>query len=242
MECRKFLTILAVFLAAVLIVQPVLSENVTATSDNLENDVATGYFNNAEQLVVKGDYENAVKLFDQALASNTTMLEKTDALLYLYRDKAYAQIQLEKYSDAAMTLDAGLAIYPSDAMLWNNKGQALEKLGKTQDALIAYDKAVSFNPTYTLAHVNRGLILNEMGRYPEAVAAFSQANETDPFNEDILAGLEAAKTGEAEARQTMTLIIVFVLVLAIGIVVWYVRFRKPADPVPEETKKKSRKK
>ena len=41
------------------------------------------------------------------------------------RDKAYAQIQLENYTDAIATVDAGLALYPRDAMLWNNKGIAL---------------------------------------------------------------------------------------------------------------------
>ena len=49
--------------------------------------------------------------FDKALAENKTMLEKTDALLYLYQGKTYAQIQLGKFSDAVATADAGLAIY-----------------------------------------------------------------------------------------------------------------------------------
>ncbi len=146
------------------------------------------------------------------------------------RDKAYAQIQLGNYNDAIATVDAGLAFYPGDAMLWNNKGKALEKLGKNQDALIAYDNAVSLNQNYTLAHVNRGIILSQMGRYSEAVAAYSQANETNPFNEDILTGLEAAKKGEAESNLTMTIVLAVVLITAIGIVVWYVKFRKPAEP------------
>lgn len=242
MECRKFLTILAVFLAAVLIVQPVLSENVTVTSENLEKDTATTLYNSGATLLNKGDYENAITLFDQALASNTSMIKKTDAHLYLFQNKAFAQIQLGNYTGAITTLDEGLALYPGDAMLWNNKGKALEKLGKPQDALIAYDKAVSLNQNYTLAHVNRGLILSQMGRFSEAVAAFSQANETNPFNEDILAGLEAAKTGEAESTRTMTIITVIVLVTVIGIVVWYVRFRKPTIPAPEKKTKKSEKK
>lgn len=241
MDIRKFPTILAVFLVAVLIVQPVFSAT-TVTSDNLEKDEATVFYNNGDILVVKGDYVNAIALFDKALASNTTMIKKSDALLYLYRDKAYAQIQLEKYSDAVATVDSGLAIYPNDAMLWNNKGKALEKLGKSQDALMAYDKAVSFDQNYTLAHVNRGIILSQMGRYSEAVAAYSKANETNPFNEDILDKLEAAKKGEAESTRTMTILIVIILIAAIGIVVWYVKFRKPAEPAPEKKKKKSEKK
>lgn len=261
MDIRKFPTILAVFLVAVLIVQPVLSAdnladilsagnvvNVTNQTSDLERDIATSYFNYAQRLLaacVPGgscDYESIIKLYDQALASNTTMLKKTDGILYLYQGKAYAQIQLEKYSDAVATADAGLAINPQDAILWNNKGYALTRLGKTQDALAAYDKSVSFDRNYTIAHINRGDVLSQMGRYSEAVAAYTRANETDPFNVAASGGLKAAKKSESESNQTMTILIVIVLIAAIGIVVWYVKFRKPADPAPEDKKKRSKKK
>ncbi|MGB9176618.1 MAG: tetratricopeptide repeat protein [Methanoregula sp.] len=252
MDFRKFPAILAILLVTVLVVQPVLSAT-TTTSDNLEKDIATSYFNNAQRLLAacapgaSCDYESAIKMYDQALASNTTMLEKTDGLLYLYQGKAYAQIQLENYSAAVATVDAGLAVYPKDAMLWNNRGYALYRLGKTQDALTAYDKSVSFDGNYTNALLNRGNLLSEMGRYSEAAATFIRANETDPFNINASDGLKAARTGESRnnqnaTNQPMTILIVIVLVAAIGIIVWYVKFRKPADPAPEEKKNNSKKK
>jgi len=240
MDFRKLPIILAILLLTVLIVQPVLSANYTLTSDNLEKDAATGLYNSGEVLLVKGDYGNAIQLFDQALASNTTMLIKTDALLYLYRDEAYAKIQLGNTTDAIATMDAGLALYPSDPMLWNNKGYALNLLGKTQDALTAYDKSISFNPNYTTAYLNRGDALSQMGRYTEAAAAFTRANETDPFNIAAADGLAAAKKGESGS--SMTGILVIVLIVAAGIIVWYVKFRKPAVPAPEEKNEKTKKK
>ena len=261
MNFGKFPTVLAVFLMAVLIVQPGLSADSTAdvvSADNrtpgtnmtedLERDLATSYFNYAQKLLAacvdtsSCDYESAIRFYDQALASNTTMLKKTDGLLYLYQGKAYAQIQLENYPDAVATGDAGLSVYPDNAMLWNNKGYALYRLGKTQEALTAYDKSVSFDRNYTIAHINRGDVLSRMGRYTEAVAAYTRANETDPFNIAASDGLEAAKKGETESTRTMMILIAIILVAVIGIVVWYVRFRKPAEPVPRETKKKSKKK
>ena len=253
MNFRKYLIILAILLLTVLIVPPVLSadnmalflnsSNVTnVTSYHLENDTATGLYNSGDVLVVKGDYENAIMLFDRALASNTTMLKKTDAILYLYRDKAYAQIQLGNYTDAIATVDAGLALYPSDAMLWNNKGYALSRLGKAQDALAAYDKSVSFDRNYTTAYINQGDILSQMGSYTEAVAAYTKANETDPFNIAAADGLAAAKKGESQSFPTMTILIVIVLIAAAGVVIWYVKFRKPAEPAPEEKREKIKKK
>ncbi len=261
MNFRKYLLILAVFLLTVLIVQPALSaddisgvvSNMSVTSGNttrivtnqtsdLEQDRASYYYNNAERVLINGHFENAIELFDQALALNTTMMKKTDALMYLYRDKAYAQIQLEKYNDAIITADAGLAVYPSDAMLWNNKGYALSRIGKPQDALNAFDTSISFDSNYTTAYINRGDILSQMGRYPEAVSAYTRAGETDPGNPVALEGLTNAKKGAADSARTMTIVLVIVFVVAIGIAVWYVRFRKPAEPEPEEKKAKSKKK
>jgi tetratricopeptide (TPR) repeat protein len=255
MNFRRYLIVMAVVLLAVLAVQPALSaDNLTGflTSKNvssvtnytadLEKDAGTLNYNYGVQSVTLGDYTAAIGFFDKALAENTSMLEKTDALLYLYQGKAYAQIKLEKYSDSVATADAGLAKYPKDAMLWNNRGWALQNLGKSQEALAAYDKAVSIDGNYTNALINKGNILSQMGKYSEAVAAYTQANETDPFNIAASDGLELAKKGESASSQTMTIIMAVVLIAAIGIVVWFVKFRKPAEPEPEEKKKRSKKK
>jgi tetratricopeptide (TPR) repeat protein len=255
MDFRKFPAILAILLVTVLVVQPVLSAT-TMTSDNLERDVATSYFNNAQRIIAacapgaSCDYESAIKMYDQALASNITMLKKSDGLLYLYQGKAYAQIQQENYSAAVATVDAGLAVYPNDAMLWNNKGYALYRLGKTQDALAAYDKSVSLDGDYTNALLNQGNLLNEMGRYSEAAAIFIKANETDPFNINASDGLKAARAKAGESGnelppvtdQPMTALIVIVLVVALCAIVLYVTTRKQAGPAPEEKKDTSKKK
>ena len=127
-------------------------------------------------------------------------------------------------------------------MLWNNKGYALYRLGKTQDALVSYNSAISQDGNYTNAYINKGNVLSDMGKYSEAVAAYKQANETDPFNIAAFDGLEAARKNEAASSQTTTIILVVVLIAAVGIVVWYVKFRKPSEPAPEDKKKRSRKK
>jgi tetratricopeptide (TPR) repeat protein len=259
MNFRKYLTILAIFLLAVLAVQPALAVNnltdvvvgpatgnVTKTVVNytadLEKDAATKLFNYGQQSVILGDFTNAISYYDKALAENQTMLIKTDAILYLYQGKAYSLIQLEKYNDAITTADKGLALYPKDAMLWNNRGYALYRLGKTQEALASYNSAISHDGNYTNAYINKGNVLSDMGKYSEAVAAYKQANATDPFNIAAFDGLEAAKKNEGASSQTTTIILVVILIAAAGIVVWYVKFRKPSEPAPEEMKKRSKKK
>jgi tetratricopeptide (TPR) repeat protein len=255
MNFRRYLIFLAVLLLTVLVVQPVLSaENMTEVitgknvasvtnyTADLEKDAANQLYNYGVQSITIGDYSNAIAFFDKALAENTTMLKKTDALLYLYQGKTYSLIKLEKYSDTVVTADAGLAIYPGDAMLWNNKGWALQNLMKDQEALAAYDKAISLDGNYTNALLNKANLLNRMGKYPEAAAAFIRANETDPFNINASDGLEAAKKGGSGSAQTTTIIMAIVLIALIGIVVWYVKIRKPTNPAPEEKKTKFKKK
>src|SRR5512138_3298187 len=208
MNFWRYPAMLAVLLLAILVAQPAFAaanmsevltgenvKNVTNQTADLEKDMATKYFNYAQTQLAgcrdTCDYDGILKLYDQALGENTTMLKKTDALQYLYQGKSYVLIQQEKYTDAIAAADAGLAFYPNDAMLWNNRGYALEQLGKTQDALTAYDKAVNLDGNYTNAQINRGNVLSRMGRYTEAVSAYAKANETDPFNVAAVDGLEA---------------------------------------------------
>lgn len=207
-------------IVCICIVQPVLA-GTEQVKDN-----ATSYYNAAEVLLVKGEYERAINTFDQALAENTSMMKVSEGLLYTYRDKAYAQIQLGRYGDAIATLEQGIALYPKDQMLWNNKGYALYKLERNQDALTAYDKAISFQQNYTIALINKGDVLSKMGRYQEAIDAYREAIESDPGNYDATTGLAAAEKGAASALPVTTIMLIVIVIVAAGVAVWYVKFRK----------------
>jgi tetratricopeptide (TPR) repeat protein len=200
-------------------------------------DIATSYYNHAETAIEKGNYEEAITLFDLALASNTTMIKWSDALLYTYRDKAYCQIQLEQYENAIATIDAGLAEYPKDAMLWNNKGYADYRLGRYQDALDAYNRAIQEDREYTIAMINRGDTLFAMGRCGDAVSAYNDALATDPGNRDATAGLARAQECAGPSALTMTIVIIIIVLIIAGGAVWYLKFRKPAEETKSEEKK-----
>jgi tetratricopeptide (TPR) repeat protein len=237
MKSRQILTILVFLLLAGCLVQPVASAaNVSVSTGPQDN--ATSYYNNGDLLVVRGEYENAITLFDLALASNTSMIDKTGGLLYLYRDKAYAQIQLARYNDALTTLAAGLAKYPKDPLLWNNQGYAFFRIGKLPDALTSYNTAISFDQNYTTALINKGDTLSGMGRYTDAIDAYTRANETDPGNQAAAEGITKAQTAAQAAAKssawTTSVILVVVLIAAAGVAVWYFKVRKPQAPAKEE--------
>jgi tetratricopeptide (TPR) repeat protein len=218
-------------------VQPVFAETDTNTSN------ASIYYNYGSVSASIGDFQRAVGYFDMALASNTTLVAKSDTLLYIYKDKAAALIDLGQYDNAIKTADQGLALYKKDPGLWNNKGYALYKLNKYDDAISAYTTAISAaeaqNTTYIKGYINKGIALNAAGRPYDAVGAFNKALELDPGNADATTGLT-----EAQAAATKLNIVLAVIVLVVlGIVIWYVKFRKPADSkgTPGNKEKRSKK-
>lgn len=263
MNFKGYTIILAVLFMAVLAVQPALSQgnlseavasrNMTAVlsaknvasvinqTDQLVQDNASVYYNYGAQSLDAGDLDNALRYFDKALAENTSMINQTNALKYLYEGKAYILIQKKNYTEAVTTINEGLAINPNDPLLWNNKGYALSLLGKQPDALKAYNAAIALNGNYTKALINKGDLLVQMGQFSDAVTAYTRADETDPGNEAAAAGLATAKKGESESATTTTIVAVIVIIIAAGVCVWYLKFRKPAEPAPKEKRTKSKK-
>jgi tetratricopeptide (TPR) repeat protein len=236
MKIRTIVYILAIILLIGGFVVPVAAE------ENQTPDAGTTFYNAGIKLLNSNEYDRAIVLFDQALASDTTMIRQSDALLYTYQGKSYALIQLNRYEDAVQTLDEGLKVYPKDFMLWNNKGYALYNLGKYSDALTSYDMALSIDQNYTPSLVNKGDTLYKMGRFTDAVDAYSKANVTDPGNTRAMEGLEKAQeAAKSEIPLTLITSIVIVVIVAGG-AIYYLKFRKPAEDKPTDKKPKGKKK
>jgi tetratricopeptide (TPR) repeat protein len=236
MKNRNIVYILAILLLISGFIVPVAAE------ENQTPDAGTTFYNAGIKLLNSNEFDRAIVLFDQALASDTTMIRQSDALLYTYQGKSYALIQLNRYEDAVQTLDEGLKIYPKDFMLWNNKGYALYNLGKYADALKSYDMALSIDQNYTQSLVNKGDTLYKMGRFTDAVDAYSKANVTDPGNTKAMEGLEKAQEAAKSEIPLTSIAIILILVIVAGGIIYYLKFRKPAEEKPTEKKTKSKKK
>jgi tetratricopeptide (TPR) repeat protein len=193
MKIRQCIHILAILLVVLGFVLPVMA------AENKTPDAATAFYNTGVLLLEEKEYARAIAAFDQALASNTTMIWWSDALLYTYQNKAYALIQLNNYTAAVQTIDEGLATYENDEKLWYNKGFALFKLGRYQEAINAYDKVLMINNQSVPALNNKGDTYFQMGRYQEAVDSYIRAKEIDPGNSYAADGLEKAQRELATA-------------------------------------------
>jgi len=236
MKIGHFICVLAIAVLITGFIPPVLAEG------NETADAATNYYNIGVRYLAANDFQQAIDFFNLALASNTTMIQKSDGLLYTYQGKAYALIQLTRYNDAIGTIDEGLVIYPKDPMLWNDKGYSLFSLGKNQDAVNAYDTAISFDQNYTSALINKGQALYQMGKYQDAVDAYTRADATDPGNSEAAEGLAQAQGAAAAATQTVVVIAGIILIVVAGGIVWYMKFHKSTEEKTSEKKTKGKKK
>jgi tetratricopeptide (TPR) repeat protein len=236
MRIGNIVCILSIILLITAFVAPVAAE------ENQTPDAGTTFYNAGVRLLNSNEYERAISVFDQALASDTTMIRQSDALLYTYQGKSYALIQLNRYEDAVQTLDEALKIYPKDFMLWNNKGYALYNLGKYPDALKSYDTALSIDQNFTQSLINKGDVLYKMGRFSDAVDAYSKASITDPGNQKAMEGLEKAQEAAKSEIPLTSIVIIVILVIVASGVIYYMKFRKPAEVKPTEKKTKGKKK
>jgi tetratricopeptide (TPR) repeat protein len=230
MKIRQFIPVLAILLLVFVFVQPVM------TAENRTEDAATKFYNIGVNLLEEKEYIRAIAAFDQALASNTTMIRMSDGLLYLYQNKAFALIQLNNYTEAIQTIDQGLSLYPNDEKLWYNKGYVSFRLGQYQDAITAYDKVIQINNQSVPALNNKADTYFQMGRYQDAVDTYSRANAIEPNDSYSLAGLTKAKSAAATANQTTLVILVIILAVAAGVLVYYIKNRKPAEQKKPERK------
>lgn len=216
MHVRQIVTILAILTMVAICVQPVAAAT---------EDAATNYYNIAEQSISVGDYQKALEYFDKALASNTTLLGMGDGLMYTYKDKSGVLTDLGRYDEAIKTADLGLIQFRNESGLWNNKGYAYYRMGKYNEAVDAYNNAVRIDPTYLKGWINKGNALMKAGRAGEAVDAYNKALEIDPGNSDATAGIKEAQG----AATTTNFVLAAIVLIGLGIVIWYVKFRKTGD-------------
>ena len=121
----------------------------------------------------KGNYENALALFNQALKINP----HDD---YSWFKLGYILDELGRCEEAVTSLDKAIEINPDYDHAWNNRGIVLSNLGNNEEALDSYNKAIELNPEHYDALNNRSLVLGELGRYEEAVASYDKAIEINP--------------------------------------------------------------
>jgi tetratricopeptide (TPR) repeat protein len=137
----------------------------------------------AEQLVKagiachdKGDYETALKRYDEVLALDS-MYKSALA------EKAYTLLAMLRYEDAVRYCERVINAYRGDDILlgvYVTYGNALDGLHRTDQALQAYDEGIRQFPAYYQLYYNKGVACYAAQRYEEAIPCLQKAVMLDP--------------------------------------------------------------
>ncbi len=161
-------------------------------------------YEQAEKLLLKQKYEEAIVFFDKALEKLpryvNAWLKKGDALsnlnrydeaLYCYEKvlqinpesadawnlKGICLSDLKRYEEAMESFDDSILLDPTRASTWNFKGVCffiLEKFGK---ALECFDRATKLSPEFAVAWHNKGGVLLKLGKKKEADKCYEKARK-----------------------------------------------------------------
>jgi len=159
-------------------------------------------FARAQSLQKSGDFEAAIRLYDELLgdkgrdaeihykrANACNSLSRWDAALAGY-DKAVALDptfanafcnrgvvleRLERWSDALSSYDRAIALNPDDVLAYYNRASVLKTQKRFDEAMASYDEAITRRPDYAEAYINRGHVLQRLRRHEDAVASYDKA-------------------------------------------------------------------
>lgn len=134
---------------------------------------ATALLAQADQFRTQNQFQQAVQVYDQAIALDPNLPEA-------HWGRCYSLNTLQQFDTAIAACDAALKLNSSYAEALWSKGYALDQQGQDQAALKLYEQAIAKKPNFAEAWSNKGTALIQLDRASEAVAAFDRAIELDP--------------------------------------------------------------
>jgi len=147
-----------------------------------DTDDRTKLLAEAQEPFLKGEYENAIKIFDEILELSSTgsSFELTDSKIFEMKGVALTNLRLE----------STLALQPQQ----NNAPRDTSHLNKL--SMLEFYKALEINPNSVLALNGMGLGFGNFGEYSEAETYFKKSLEVNPDNkvtQNYLISLENLK-------------------------------------------------
>ncbi len=139
---------------------------------------AITYYNQGFDKWKKGNLDNALADFDQAIKLNSRYV-------YAYVGRANAEWDKGNLDGALADLDRAIALDSKDVHIYDNRGTVKRLKGDWDGALADFDKAIGLDPKDVRAYNNHGYIRLIKGDLNGAIADFDKAIELD--SKDVFA-------------------------------------------------------
>lgn len=125
-------------------------------------------FNKGEEFMRSKQYDQAIRVFKQAIAAQPRLAEG-------YVHLAIALLRDGQNAEALSAAKEAIQIDPNYAPAYVGLGNVNEALRRNTEAIEAYRQATRLNPSYFNAFMGLGNVLGMTGRYEESVESFKQA-------------------------------------------------------------------
>ncbi|PIE56818.1 MAG: hypothetical protein CSA34_02320 [Desulfobulbus propionicus] len=182
----------AALFAAKLAAELLRGRELEAKLDQMQSILPGAYylaFYRGQMLYAQEQTEAALSHFAQALASSPD----PEDLPYIHSYHGACLRDLQRFDQAVVTLQQGLAVDEERPDLHNTLGVCYFKLGDHRQAARHFQRAIELNPVSAIDYANLGLNLELLGEAQEAMTQYRVALELDPgiaFAASHLAELE----------------------------------------------------
>lgn len=142
-------------------------------------------YNLGLQASQRGEYDAAIKHYEEALAANPKLGDSYAGLAYAYYTRKEYAKAIEYYSLAL--------IYKSSSTLYYNRAVAYIQVREYAKAVRDLNQVININAKHFDAYLSRGTAYFYSGEYENAIADFEKALDLKPENKTAQKRLENAR-------------------------------------------------
>jgi tetratricopeptide (TPR) repeat protein len=169
-----------------------------ARAADSDRETAYRYGVQARLAEMNGKYDDAIALYDKALA-----LDPKDAISYNARGNLKKEYK-EDFKGAIADYDKAIALKPANdiALIYANRGDAKQRSGDLDGAIADFDRVIAATPDDAVVYNNRAFAKYTKGDLEGAIKDYSKAITLDPKEVTFYknrAGAKQAKGDDAGA-------------------------------------------